>query len=55
MTDRLPGMVTDPDEVARFAVERDQDIAAEHRLLLGQMVVLVGVIVVAIALASLGR
>jgi hypothetical protein len=54
MSDEIPGMVSDPEEVARFAAERDQDIASERRLFLGQAVVLLVIVALAIAMATLG-
>jgi hypothetical protein len=48
----VPGMVTDPAEVARFATERDEDGRRERWLLVGQALMLLIVMgVVALLLA----
>jgi hypothetical protein len=54
MNDSVPGMVDDPDEVARFAAERDEDTAAERRLSLGQGIVLLVMVLITIAMLALG-
>ncbi len=51
----VPGMVDDPLEVARARRERDEDLALERRLLVGQLLVLVVVILVAASLVTVGR
>ncbi|MBX3029336.1 MAG: hypothetical protein KF809_04200 [Chloroflexi bacterium] len=51
----VPGLVDTPAEVERFRRERDHDLAAERRLLVGQVVVLVVVVLVVASLLTLGR
>jgi hypothetical protein len=54
-TAAVPGSVDDPVEVARSREERDQDLAAERRLLVGQLGVVAVVMLVAAVLAALGH
>lgn len=51
----VPGMVTDPVEVARFAAERDDDLRHERWLLVGQVLMLLIVLGVVTLLVSLQR
>jgi hypothetical protein len=51
----VPGMVTDPAQIARFAAERDEDARRERWLLVGQVVMLLIVIVVVAVLVSVQR
>ncbi len=51
----VPGMVTVPVEVARFATERDEDLRHERWLLVGQGLMLLIVLGVVTLLVSLQR
>ncbi|MET0773850.1 MAG: hypothetical protein ABWZ82_12250 [Candidatus Limnocylindrales bacterium] len=51
----VPGLVTDPAEVARFAAERDEDSRRERRLFVGQAVMLLAVLVVVAVLVAVQR
>ena len=51
----VPGMVTDPAEVARFAAERDEDARRERWLLVGQTAMLLIVIAVVAVLVAVQR
>ena len=51
----VPGLVTDPAEVARFAAERDEDARRERWLLVGQTAMLLIVIVVVAVLVTIQR
>lgn len=51
----MPGMVSDPAEVARFAAERDEDARRERWLLVGQTVMLLVVVVVVAVLVAVQR
>ena len=54
--DRLvPGMVTDPAEVARFATERDEDARRERWLFAGQTAMLLVVLIVVTVLVAVQR
>ena len=51
----MPGMVTDPVEVARFATERDEDARRECWLFVGQAAMLFVVLVVVALLVAIQR
>ena len=51
----VPGIVTDPVEVARFAAERTEDARRERWLLVGQTVMLLIVLGVVVLLVTLQR
>ena len=51
----VPGLVTDPAEVARFATERDEDARRECWLFVGQAAMLFVVLVVVALLVAIQR